>query len=96
MILFRDKCMEILGWIWGRYGLVIVLNEKIYYPRIILSYNKSEKIGCYSWYQREILFGDLGFVDDLEIVDLKQISRMELVEFICRLEVINWNHYEER
>ena len=23
-----DKCMKILEWMWGMYGLVVVLNEK--------------------------------------------------------------------
>ena len=36
-------------------------------------------MGCYIWYQREILFGDIGFVDDSEIIDLEQISRKEMV-----------------
>ena len=79
MILFRDKCMKILGWILGMCGLVIILNEKIYYSKIVLSYNMSGKKRCYSWYQSEILFGDLGIVDGLEIVDLEQISRKEIV-----------------
>ena len=39
--------MEILGWIWGMYGLVVVLNGKIYYPIIVLSYNMFGKARCY-------------------------------------------------
>ena len=53
--------------------------KKIYYPRIVLSYNTSGETGCYIWYQSKILFDDLRFVDDLEIVDLEQISRKEMV-----------------
>ena len=53
--------------------------RKIYYPRIVPTYNTPGKTGCYIWYQSEILFGDLGFVDDLEIVNLGQISRKEMV-----------------
>ena len=53
--------------------------KKIYYPRIVISYNTPGETGCYIWYQSEILFGDLGIVDGLEIVDLKQISRKEFV-----------------
>ena len=37
------------------------------------------KARCYNWYQSEILFGDLGFVDDLEIVDLEQILWKEML-----------------
>ena len=50
--------------------------KKIYYTRIVLSYNALGETGCYIWYQREILFGDLGFVDDL-IVDRN--SRIHLL-----------------
>ena len=64
-----------------------VLNEKkIYYPRIVPTYNMSRIAGCYIWYQSEILFGDLWFVDDLEIVDLEQILWEEMIGirgFIC-------------
>ena len=49
IILFQDKGMKILEWIWGMYGLVVVLNEKIYYPRIIPSYNIPGKMGCYKF-----------------------------------------------
>ena len=65
--------------------------KKIYYPRIVLSYNTPGETGCYIWYQSEILFGDLGFVDDL-IVDLEQILWEEMIGirgFICWFEVIN-------
>ena len=71
--------MEILGQERGAYGLIVVLNEKNYYPRIVPSYNMPGETGCYIWYQSEILFGDIGFVNDLEIVDLEQISRKEIV-----------------
>jgi len=60
--------------------------KKIYYPRIVLSYNTSGETGCYIWYQSKILFDDLGFVDDLEIVDLEQILWGEMIGirgFIC-------------
>ena len=57
------------------YGLVVILNEKFYYPRIIPSYNIPRKVGCYNWYQNEILFGDL------EIVDLEQILWKEMIRF---------------
>ena len=73
-------------------GLGVSLDEKIYYPRIVLSYNTSGETGCYIWYQSEILFDDLGFVDDLEIVDLEQTLRGEMIGirgFICWFEVIN-------
>ena len=93
MILFRDKRMETLGWKWGMYGLVVVLNEKKnYYPRIVPSFNMPRETRCYIWYQSKILFGDLGFVDDLEIVDLEQILWGEMIRirgFICWFEVIN-------
>jgi len=64
-----------------------VLNEKkIYYPRIVPTYNMPGETGCYIWYQSEILLDDLGFVDDLEIVDLEQILWGEMIGirgFIC-------------
>ena len=38
-----------------------------------------EKVECYNWYQSKILFGDLGIIDDLEIVDFEQILRKEMI-----------------
>ena len=48
MILFRDEHMEFLGWERGAYGLIVVLIEKIIYPRIVPSYNMPGETGCYT------------------------------------------------
>ena len=55
MILFRDKCINILGWTWETYGLVVVLNEKNYYFRIVPSYNMYGKTRCYNVALTEVM-----------------------------------------
>ena len=62
------------------YGLVVFLNEKRFIiPELSLLITCLEKRDVTFGIRDEILFDDLGMVYGLEIVDLEQISRKEIV-----------------